>query len=39
MVEIEKKLKDEYLKLTLFKVCVHFFKSDENLEVISEVLI
>jgi hypothetical protein len=30
MVEIEKKLKDGYPKLTFFKVWVHFLKSDEG---------
>jgi len=30
-------LKSEYPKLTLFKVYIHFFKSDEGLEIISEV--
>jgi hypothetical protein len=30
MVEIEKKLKDEYSKLTLFEVWVPFFKNDEK---------
>jgi hypothetical protein len=32
-----KKLKDEYPKLTYFKVWVYFFKSDEKSRVISEV--
>jgi hypothetical protein len=34
MIEIEKKLKDEYSKLKLFKILVLFFKSDERLVVI-----
>jgi hypothetical protein len=30
---------DGYFKLTLFKVCISFFKSDETLGIISEVLL
>jgi hypothetical protein len=37
MVEIEKKLKDGYPKLKLFKVLVPFFKIDKRSEIISEV--
>jgi hypothetical protein len=38
MVEIEKKLKDGYHKLTLFKDGYPNWKSDERLGVISELL-
>jgi hypothetical protein len=39
MIEIEKKKsKDGYPKLTLFKVWVTYFESDERSGVISEVL-
>jgi hypothetical protein len=34
----KKRKKDGYSKLTLFKVLIHFFKSDERSRVISEVL-
>jgi hypothetical protein len=37
MIEIEKKLKDGYPKLTRFKVSVLYFQSDERSGVISEV--
>jgi hypothetical protein len=37
MIEIEKKLKDWYHKLTLFKVWVLNYKSDERWGAISEV--
>lgn len=35
MVEIKKKLKYEYPKVTLFKVWIHFYKNDEKSRVIS----
>jgi hypothetical protein len=36
-LKLKRKLKDGYAKLTLFKVWIHFFKSDEKLRVISEI--
>jgi hypothetical protein len=35
-LKLKKKMKDEYLKLTLFKVWVPFCESDERSGVISE---
>jgi hypothetical protein len=35
--KIEKKLKDKYHKLTIFKVWKPYFKTDERSGVISEV--
>jgi hypothetical protein len=32
------KLKNEYIKLTLFKVFVHFYKNNEKSRITSEVL-
>jgi hypothetical protein len=36
-LKLKRKLKDGYAKLTLFKVWIHFFKSDEKSRVISEI--
>jgi hypothetical protein len=37
MVEIEKKLKDRYSKLTLFKIWVFNYKNDKTSNIISDV--